>query len=329
MNIRISDNATGILEYPARRRRFRFDHFLQAPGSSFEVNGRLGSDQTLLGDGGDHQRHRLDVPDSRPANEHSREPPRSTPGETTKRLRQSDEGASAGRGIVGMLALRAVAAAGLLAGTVMCLAACGGSAPLPGSGSREPVAARGSAAQPDTVVSDSVRVLAYGALPNGQGFWISARRYALAGRASVDLTADLVPTAVQRAASNGGFASAGDGTFTPGHVPGPLALGGLVACVGRPVTLLLGLLRARSDTAVLSYGGRSYAMARVAIPHDLRTGGDLVYGYANEPVRVVLRSASRRIVETAGIPGAQRGSPCTPGPPSSVRSNLLAVVSWR
>jgi hypothetical protein len=64
-------------------------------------------------------------------------------------------------------------------------------------------------------VTDGVRVLAFGVLPNGEGYWISARRSAPEGNASVDLTADLEPPTGSREAINEAFGSAGGGTLRP------------------------------------------------------------------------------------------------------------------
>jgi hypothetical protein len=159
-------------------------------------------------------------------------------------------------------------------------------------------------------VTDRVRVLAFGVLPNGEGYWISARRSAPEGKASVDLTADLEPPTGSREAINEAFGSAGGGTLRPNFAHGPLALGVLVACADEPVTLLLGLLRAPSDAAVLRYGGRSHAMTRVIISHDLGTDAELVYGYSSRRAKVVVRSGSGAVVETVAIPGTQAGSTC-------------------
>jgi hypothetical protein len=207
--------------------------------------------------------------------------------------------------------MRVAVAAGLVASATVTLAACGGSA------SRQPLTAAapgpGPGPGPGIVTFDRVRVLALGVLPNGQGFWISARRYALGGNASVDLTADLEPSTGRRQARSEAFGSAGGGTLRPSYTHGPLALGDLVACARRPVTLVLGLLRASSDSAVLRYGGRSHAMSRVALPAELRARGALVYGYTSRPVEVVVRSRSGRPLETVPIPGAQAGSTCAGG----------------
>src|SRR5450755_463735 len=89
MSVRTSDNASGILEYPGRRWRLGFDHFSESPSLNTEIDGWLGSNEPLLRDGGHDQRDRLDVLDSRPANKHNREPPRS-----------SESGTSASAGFV-------------------------------------------------------------------------------------------------------------------------------------------------------------------------------------------------------------------------------------
>jgi hypothetical protein len=208
--------------------------------------------------------------------------------------------------ILGPAVLRVAVAAGLVASATVSLAACGGSE------SRQPLAAR-DGPTPGIVTFDRVRVLALGVLPNGQGFWISARRYALGGRASVDLTADLEPPLSPRRSRREAFGSAGGGTLRPSYAHGPLALGDLVACARRPVTLVLGLLRARSDSVMLRYGGRSHTMSRVVLPTELRARGALVYGYTSRPLEVVVRSSSGRTVETVPIPGAQAGSTCAAG----------------
>jgi hypothetical protein len=202
--------------------------------------------------------------------------------------------------------LRVAVAVGLIAAATASLAACGGASP------RQPPAGHGGPAT-GTVTIDRVRVLALGVLPNGQGFWISARRYSQGGGASVDLTADLEPSAGSRSASGEAFGSAGGGTLRPNYSRGPLALGDLVACARRPVTLVLGLLRARSDSAVLRYGGRSHSMSRVLLPRELRARGTVVYGYTSRPVEVVVRSMRGLIVEAVAIPGARAGSACASG----------------
>ena len=148
-------------------------------------------------------------------------------------------------------------------------------------------------------------MLTLGVLPNGQGFWISARRYALGGNSAVDLTADLQPATGSRSSIDEAFGSAGGGTLRPDYAHGPLALGELVACARRPVTLVLGMLRSRSGSAVMRYGGRTRAMTRVVIPRELRAGGELVYGYSSRPLEVVVRSSSGHLVEKVAIPGAQ------------------------
>jgi len=79
MNARISDNATGILEDPGRRWRFRFDHFSKSSSLSLEINGWLGCNESLFGEGGHDQRYCLDVLDSRAADNHDSEPLRSGP----------------------------------------------------------------------------------------------------------------------------------------------------------------------------------------------------------------------------------------------------------
>jgi hypothetical protein len=215
------------------------------------------------------------------------------------------------RRILRLAVLRVALAAGLVAAAATSLTGCGGSS------SREPLAAHDAQAA-GTIAIDRVRVLALGVLPNGQGFWISARRYALGGGASVDLTADLEPPG-PRGAKGEAFGSAGGGTLTPGYSHGPLALGDLVACAGRPVTLVLGLLRARSDSAMLRYGGHSHTMYRVLLPRELRTPGALVYGYTSRPVEVVVRSTRGRIVETGSIPGVRAGSSCASFPSRRTR----------
>jgi len=77
MNARISDNTAGILKHPGRRWRLRFDHFSKSPSLSLEINGRLGCNESLPGEGGHDQRHCLDVLDSRAADKHDSEPLRS------------------------------------------------------------------------------------------------------------------------------------------------------------------------------------------------------------------------------------------------------------
>jgi len=201
--------------------------------------------------------------------------------------------------ILRLAVLRVIAAAGLVAGATVSLAACGGSA------SRESPAARSGPAPAGIVVADRSRVLTLGVLPNGQGFWITARRYALGGTAAVDLTADLQPAPGPRSSIDEAFGSAGGGTLRPNYAHGPLALGELVACARRPVTLVLGMLRSGSGSAVMRYGARTHAMTRVVIPRELRTGGDLVYGYSSRPLEVVVRSSSGQIVERVAIPAAQ------------------------
>jgi hypothetical protein len=202
---------------------------------------------------------------------------------------------------------RLVVAAGLVAGATFGPAACGGSIEGAGSRSRQ---ALGSAARPGAVVIDRVHVLAFGVLPNGQGYWISARSHAPQGKAAVELDAELEPAAGTRDSTSEAFGSAGGGTLKRSYTHGPLAVGALVACAHRPVTLLIGLLRAPSDSAVLRYRGGSRAMSRVAIPRDLRSGGDLEYAYTSRPVTVVVRSGSGAIVETVAIPGGRAGSRC-------------------
>jgi hypothetical protein len=206
------------------------------------------------------------------------------------------------RRILRLAVLRVAVAAGLVAAAATNLTACGGAS------SREPLAAHDAQAT-GTIAFVRARVLALGVLPNGQGFWISARRYAPGGSASVDLTADLEPSG-SRGATGEAFGSAGGGTLTPDYSRGPLALGDLVACARRPVTLVLGLLRARSDSAVLRYGGHSHTMYRVLLPRELRSPGALVYGYTSQPVEVVVRSTRGRIVETTSIAGPRAGSSC-------------------
>lgn len=208
--------------------------------------------------------------------------------------------------------LRVAVLAGLLAGAAIGPTACGSSAEGRGSELRALLATQGSPAPGARIMSDQVRVLAYGVLPNGQGFWISARRYLVDAKASVDLTANLEPQVVPRTKIHEAFGSAGGGTLTSDFAQGPLALGGLVACTGRPVTLLVGLLRVRSDTAVLRDGGRSRAMTRVALPPDLRTGDDLAYAYTNREAKVVLRSPSGHTIETVAVPGPHASSACDP-----------------
>ena len=83
MNVRISDNAPGILEYPGSRWRLGFDHFSESPSLSLEIDGWLGSNESLLRDGGHDHRYRLDVLHSRPADKHNPEPLRSTGSGTT------------------------------------------------------------------------------------------------------------------------------------------------------------------------------------------------------------------------------------------------------
>jgi hypothetical protein len=185
--------------------------------------------------------------------------------------------------------LRVAVLAGLLVGAAIGPTACGSSAEGRGSELRPLRATQGSPAPGATIMSDQVRVLAYGVLPNGQGFWISARRYLVDAKASIDLTANLEPQVVPRRGIHEAFGSAGGGTLTPDFAQGPLALGGLVACAGSPVTLLVGLLRVRSDTAVLRDAGHSRAMTRVALPPDLRSGDDLEYAYANRASKVTDR----------------------------------------
>jgi hypothetical protein len=195
--------------------------------------------------------------------------------------------------------LRVIAAAGLVAGATVSLAACGASA------SQESPATRGRPARAGIVLADRARVLTLGVLPNGQGFWITARRYALGGNSAVDLTADLQPATGSQSSIDEAFGSAGGGTLRPNYAHGPLALGELVACARRPVTLVLGMLRSGSGSAVMRYGGHIHAMTRVVIPRELRAGGDLVYGYSSRRLEVVVRSSSGQIVERVAIPGAQ------------------------
>jgi hypothetical protein len=156
-------------------------------------------------------------------------------------------------------------------------------------------------------------VLAFGYLPNGQGFDIrggnTGNLPALSG-----LSAGLAPRGASGALIANGDQQGGSAIMIPSQVRGPMPFSGVFACSGEPkVLLVFGLLRSVTGSAYIDQGGERLRFHRVPLSDTGAMAGELVYAPVTGAATVVVARRRRVLLsESVASPQASCTGPGTP-----------------